>query len=110
MIGKEVKGSRAVAITEVVDIIKKRKSTPKGLSYEQQTAYEHATKFAAEADEKKVRKKLEDMGILSEKTILKIIEIMPKNGMLVRQILASERKTFDDETVTKILAVVKEKG
>ena len=111
MIGKEVKGSRAIEITEVLEIIKKRKSTPKGLSYEQQTAFEHASKFAADADDAaKLRKKLEELGILSEKTIFKIIEIRPKNFMLLKQILTSERKTFDDETVNKILAVIKEKG
>ncbi|MGI0134564.1 MAG: hypothetical protein ACREBW_06375 [Candidatus Micrarchaeaceae archaeon] len=98
-------------MTEVLDIIKKRKSTPKGLSYEQQTAFEHASKFTADPDDAaKLKKRLEDLGMLSEKTVFKIIEIRPKNFMLLKQILASERKTFDDETVNKILAVIKEKG
>ncbi|MDE1868488.1 MAG: hypothetical protein KGH60_00780 [Candidatus Micrarchaeota archaeon] len=111
MIGKETKGNRAVGISEVLEIIKKRKSSPKGLSYEQQTAFEHASKFAADAaDSDKLKKKLDDLGILNEKTIFKIIEIRPKNFMLLKQILASERKTFDDETVNKILALIKEKS
>ena len=54
-------------------------------------------------------KALEELGNISERSIIKIIEIMPKNHMTLRQILASERKSYTDEEVNKILALTKEK-
>jgi DNA-directed RNA polymerase subunit F len=58
---------------------------------------------------KRIRKALEEFGNVSERSMVKIIEIMPKNNMTLRQILASERKSFSDEEVNKILALTKEK-
>lgn len=104
----EVKETRIVSIDEVIEVLESNKSE---LTYEQQLALQHAKKFGAtKSKTDKVKKELEGTGLLSDKGIIKVLEIMPKNQMTLRQILASERKTFSDEDVNKLLAITKEKG
>jgi DNA-directed RNA polymerase subunit F len=103
----EIKETKIASVDDVISILEHDKSE---LTYEQQLAFQHAQKFAVtDARAKKIRKALEEFGNLSERSIIKIIEIMPKNNMTLRQILASERKSFPDEEVNKILALTKEK-
>jgi DNA-directed RNA polymerase subunit F len=109
MLGKEVKESKAVSINEVVEILESRKKSSE-LTYEQQIALEHAKKFVqSTARAEKLNKALDALGILSLKGILKVIEIMPKNAMLLKQILVQEKKTFTEEDISKILAIIREK-
>lgn len=106
MIGKETKQSEPVSISEVAQILEERKE--KELSYEQQVALEHAKKFAiTKAQHEKARKALEALDVLDKRTLLKVLDIMPRNAMLLRQVLAQTRKSYDDETVNKILAITK---
>ncbi len=109
MIGKETEEETAVSLNEVKKILEDRKKGGKELTYEQQLAYEHAKKFAGleKAKEEKLKKALGEQG-LNDKIIIKVIDIMPKNAMTLRQILMHENKTFEDAEVTKILAVIKE--
>ncbi len=105
----EVKETRPASIDEVMEVLGKIKEAD--LSYEQQLALQHAKKFgAAGSKSDKIRKQLEARNMLSERSIIKILEIMPKNQMTLRQILAQEKKTFSDEDVASILAITKEKG
>lgn len=109
MIGKESKHVSNASLSEVLEILEKRKKE-KELTYEQQIAYEHASKFAgSKAAEQKVRKALEETGYLSPDTIITLLNIMPKSEMLLKQILASEKKTFADEDIKKILSIVNQK-
>ena len=61
-----------------------------------------------EVDAKKMVKELKELG-LEERLALKMIEIMPDNASLVKLVLAMDknRQPTDDETVGKILGVVK---
>lgn len=106
MIGKDTESETIVSLNEVKRILDERKKG-KELTYEQQLAYEHAKKFANEAKEEKLKKALLELG-LNEKSATKIIDIMPKSAMTLKQILAHENKTFDDSEVTKILTIIKE--
>ena len=109
MIGKESKHNGHVSLNQVLEILEGRKKE-KELTYEQQIALEHATKFAtAKAGEQKARKGLEELGLLSNRTVLSILSIMPKNEMLLKQILANEKKTFSDDEVKKILSITNQK-
>jgi DNA-directed RNA polymerase subunit F len=104
----EVKETKIVSIDEVIRVLEENKGE---LTYEQQLALQHAKKLGAtKAKSDKIKKELESTGLLSEKSVVKMLEIMPKNQMTLRQILAQERKTFSDEDVTKLLAITKEKG
>lgn len=104
----EVKDTKIVSIDEVIEILESNKESDP--TYEQQLALQHAKKFSTtKAKGEKLKKELEGMGLLSEKSVVKVLEVMPKNQMTLRQILAQERKTFSDEEVNKILELTKDK-
>ena len=106
----EIKETKTVSIEDVIQVLEDGKGEAE-LTYEQQLALQHAKKFSVtKAKGEKIRKALEALDLLSEKSIIKILEVMPKNIMTLRQILSGERKTFTDEEVNKVLALTKEKG
>ena len=106
MIGREVKESKPVSISEVAKILEDNSgATP---TYEQQVALEHAKKVT-EGKTEKIRKSLEDLKIISEQGVIKVLEVMPKNMSTLRQVLSREKKTFADEDLTKILELTKGK-
>ncbi len=109
MIGKETQEETAVSLNEVKRILEEKKKGSKELTYEQQLAYDHAKKFANldKPKEEKLRKALSEFG-LSETAAVKIINILPKNVITLKQILMHENKTFDEAEITKVLAAVKE--
>ena len=101
----EVKETKIVSVDEVIKILEDDKSEP---TYEQKLALEHAKKSSPQKGKSdKIRKELEASGIASERSIIKILEIMPKNRMTLMQILAQDRKTYSDEDVNKLLAITK---
>lgn len=107
MIGKEVEEIGYANIEEVYKILKKRK--PSDLKYEQQIALDHAEKF--KIDKKsytKIKSILDGMEEINDSIKAKILEILPKNEMLLKQILASERASIDDENKTKLLKSINE--
>ena len=109
MAGKKRSDTRLASVPEVLNILEDRKKDGE-LGYEQTLAYEYATKFSQvkESDAKKMMKELVELG-LDEKLALKMVEIMPDNASLVKLVLAMDknRQPADDETVGKILEVVK---
>jgi DNA-directed RNA polymerase subunit F len=107
MIGSESKQTRLATIYDVAGILEERKKA-KDLTYEQQLALEHASKLVKSDEQaKKAKNELEKLGTLSEKTVVKLLEIMPKNVMLLKQVLAQEGKVFSEEELAKILAITK---
>lgn len=109
MIGKDSKHNGYASMNEVLEILEARKKE-RELTYEQQIALEHVTKFVgSKSVEQKTRKALEELGTLSQQTIIAILNIMPKGETLLKQILAGERKAFTDEEVKKALSIVNQK-
>jgi DNA-directed RNA polymerase subunit F len=108
MIGKDSKRNGYVSLSEVLEILESRKKD-KELTYEQQIAFEHATKFASAKSDSKIRKGLQELGILSDQTVISILDVMPKNMALLKQILATEKRTFSDEEVKKVLSLINQK-
>ena len=108
MIGKKTENEDATPLNEVRRVLEERKKDGE-LTYEQQLAYEHAKKFAGleKAKEEKFKKELVDAG-MSPRTAVKVMDIMPKGAMTLRQILAHENRTYTDDEIAKILAVIKE--
>jgi DNA-directed RNA polymerase subunit F len=104
----DVKDTKIVSIDEVIDILEEKGGTDP--TYEQQLALQHAKKLSVTKSKgEKLKKELEGTGLLTERSVVKILEIMPKNQMTLRQILAQERKTYSDEEVNKIFEITKEK-
>ncbi len=109
MIGKEVTGKRSATIDEVLEILESR-SKAGDLTYEQQLALEHTKKFAHDKQKvAKAKKELNELGVLKDDCIAKILDIMPNSVMLLKQVLAGCRNTLDEETVNKVFAVLKGK-
>lgn len=107
MIGSESRQTKLANIYEVVDILEARKKKHE-LTYEQQLALEHATKLVKSGEQsKKLMGALEKLGILSDRSVVKLMEIMPKNATLLKQVLAQEGKVFSEEELAKILAITK---
>ena len=109
MIGKGVDTGTPVSADEAKRILEERKKRGE-LIYEQQLAYDHASKVIKELDkavEKKLEKALEELGV-SQRASVKVVELLPANAMTLRQVLAKENRTFTDEEITKILTLVKE--
>ena len=48
--------------------------------------------------------------MLNDYSIVKILEIMPKNLMMLRQIVAREKETFTDEQLSQVLNAINNKG
>ncbi len=107
MIGKEVSETKPVSIDDVVDILGKYKEGE--LTYEQKIALEHAKKLTGGKGREKAKKALEGMSIFTEMSILKLIEVMPKNMMTLKQVLVKEKRTFTNEELQKALDILKGK-
>ena len=107
VIGKEVKESKPVSITEVAKILEDNSgATP---TYEQKVALEHAKKVSEGKSPEKIRKALEALNLMTEAGVIKVLEVMPKNAMTLRQVLAREKRTYSDEDINKILELTKGK-
>ncbi|MCL4372084.1 DNA-directed RNA polymerase subunit F [Candidatus Marsarchaeota archaeon] len=111
MIGKKAEQNGFITLDEVYEILKERKKSPKPLTYEQQLAYEYVEKFKLpKKHTEKAKSDLQKLGILSDYAVAKLIEVMPKNAGMVRQILAKEKGSIDDSAISKILEITTSKG
>jgi DNA-directed RNA polymerase subunit F len=107
MNGREVAESKPVSITEVVKILEENSgATP---TYEQQVALEHAKKVSEGKSPEKIRKALEALNLMSEASVIKVMEIMPKNANTLRHVLSREKRTYSDEDIAKVLELTKGK-
>lgn len=106
MIGKGKSETRIATLPEVREILEERKKEGE-TGYEQQLTDEYAKKFTkvSEADAKKMMKELTELG-LGEKSAAKVIEIMPSDIIMLKQVLLIEKKSIEEETVGKVLEVV----
>lgn len=112
MIGKNHISGEPVTVSAAFDILEERKAAGE-LGYEQQISDEHAKKFKSieVAKAKKMQEELTEIGELSKKAVIKIIDIMPGNDVQLLNTLLIEKKTFEEATRKKILEiVVKYKG
>ena len=105
MIGKEVTESKPVSITEVVKILEENSgATP---TYEQKVALEHAKKVSEGKNPEKIRKALEALNLMTEASVIKVLEVMPRNAMTLRHVLSREKRTYSDEDIAKVLELTK---
>ena len=106
MIGKGKSDTKVATLPEVLKILEQRKKEGE-TGYEQQLMDEYAKKFSKidEGDAKKMMKELTDLG-LGEKTAAKVIEIMPGDIVMLKQVLIIEKKSIEEETVGKAMEVV----
>ncbi len=98
--------SKQVTIAHVLDILETRKKDGE-LGYEQQLSYDYAKKFAKLEPKvgAKLVQELESLGI-SQKGAISIVDTMPAEMIQLKQILANEKKTVEQEVADKAMAIV----
>lgn len=108
MIGKEVKSEKPVPVSEVRDILEKRKEEGE-LTYEQKVSLEYAQEFGKHSAKKSrdAVKALVEMGI-DEKLAVKLADIAPKTKEEVKLIFEKVRFDLKEANVQKILDIVAE--
>jgi len=106
MIGKDQAGKRPVTSAEAAEVLERRKEEGE-LGYEQKLAYEHIRKFSSvKAEEtRKIAKELQQYGI-GEVTAAMITDVMPIEVTQLKHILAREKKNFEEDEISKMMAVV----
>ena len=106
----EIVSKEAIPQIEVLDQIKK-KAKDTELTYREEKTMEYLKKFSKMkmTEYKKAKSELISLEIprLEEEHIVKILEIMPKNGTELRAIVSHSGTVLVDENVTKILEVLK---
>ncbi len=106
MIGKNEDESSVVSTPFALDILEKRKKDGE-LGYEQQLAYDHASKLnmPSKVNAEKMQNELVEEG-LSARGAVKVIDIMPINETQLKQVLVIEKKTHEEDTIKKVMAIV----
>ena len=105
MIGKKVIDTDPITIAEVKKMLGDL-SEHYELTYEQNLALDHVTKFS-KLDEESAKKLVEELSELIKKTqAIKIADIMPEDLADLRLIFAKERGSFKQEDMEKILEIV----
>jgi DNA-directed RNA polymerase subunit F len=105
MIGKKVVDTDPITIAEVKRMLEEL-SEHHELTYEQNLALDHVTKFS-KIDEESAKKLVEELAETLKKTqAIKIADIMPEDMADLRLIFAKERGTYKQEDLEEILEIV----
>jgi len=80
------------------------------LSYEQQNTLDYAQKFAklSPKDAAELEKKLAETGLLNEKQIISLINVLPKKDDEVKAILAKDKTELGEEQIKTVAKIIKE--
>ena len=105
MIGKKVIEADPITIAEVKRMLEDL-SKEYELTYEQNLALDHVTKFS-KIDEESAKKMVEELAENFKKTqAIKIADVMPEDMADLRLLFAKERGTYKKEDLEKILEIV----
>lgn len=105
MIGKKVIDTDPITIAEVKEMLSSIQEHYE-LTYEQNLALDHVTKFS-KLDAESAKKMVEELEELIKKTqAIKIADIMPEDMADLRLIFAKERGSIKKEDMEKILEIV----
>ena len=105
MIGKKVVDTDPITIAEV-KVMLEELSKQHELTYEQNLALDHVTKFS-KIDEESAKKIVEELAETYKKTqSIKIADVMPEDMADLRLLFAKERGTYKKEDLEKVLEIV----
>ena len=105
MIGKKIVDTDPVTVAEVKTMLTDL-SKQHELTYEQNLALDHATKFS-KIDEESAKELVEELAETFKKTqATKIADIMPEDMADLRLLFAKERGTYKKEDLGKVLEIV----
>ncbi len=107
----EILSKEPISNTQVKSIISKKAKETEELTYREKKTKDYLKTYTKLklSDFKKAREELLTLEIrrIEEKHIIKILDIMPKNGTELRAIVSHSGMVFVDESVEKILEVLK---
>lgn len=105
----QIISSQAVSNSESLDLIN-QKAKKQELTYREEKSKEYLKNFSGISFKnfKAAKKELEELKIprLEDHHIIKILDIMPKNGTELRSIVTNSGTVLVDESVKKILKVL----
>ncbi|MBI5679549.1 MAG: DNA-directed RNA polymerase subunit F [Methanobacterium sp.] len=105
MIGKKVIDTDPITIAEVKQMLEELQEQHE-LTYEQNLAFDHVTKFS-KMDEESAKKLVEKLAETLKKTqAIKLADVMPEDMADLRLIFAKERGTQKKEDMEKILEIL----
>ena len=106
MIGKDNVSGEPVSTAQALEILEQRKKEGE-LGYEQDLSFKHAEKYTSMSlkEAKKLAEELSETGI-SKKTIIKIVDILPKTEIQLKNVLLIEKKAIEELEVKKIFEIV----
>lgn len=107
MIGKEIKSSRTVSLSEVVKILEEREKSSE-LGYEQKNALEYARKFSHLSVDKsrELISKLTELPFVSEAMAVKIVDLLPKTEEEVMLIFQQEKRDITTAQAREVLDLI----
>jgi DNA-directed RNA polymerase subunit F len=105
MIGKKIIDTDPITIAEVKMMLEEV-SEHIELTYEQNLALDHVTKFS-KIDEESAKELVEKLAETLKKTqAIKVADIMPEDMADLRLLFAKERGTYKQEDLEKIMEIV----
>ncbi|MCX6802819.1 MAG: DNA-directed RNA polymerase subunit F [Candidatus Diapherotrites archaeon] len=108
MIGEEFVSRKPVTLVEVKAILKERKREDKEPTYEQDQANKYVGNFAKLTDKQreKVFEELKALESLDEKSIVKIMDVMPSE-IEIMKISVEKKEGLKEEDLVKALEIIK---
>ncbi len=108
MIGKKLLGTKPVCLADVKEMLKER-SQDGELTYEQTLTNDYSKKFAKlpKTKAQKLLASLGEMDSMTDELAVKIVDICPQSIDILRLLVPKNAK-FSDETIEKIIGLVKE--
>ena len=107
MIGKKLLDDRDITLSDVKNILAKRKKEGE-LSYEQKSALDYSSEFGTTkvTSARKMVKELEAIEGIDTQTAVMIADIKPKDKDDLRVIMEKKRFTMSDNDIKKVLDIV----
>ncbi len=107
MIGKEIIEDRDVSLSEVKNILTKRKKEGE-LSYEQKLSYDYSAEFGklAVTKAKALVEELQKIEAIDSAVAVQIADNLPTTKEDVMVIFEKRRKTLDEKDIKKVLDLV----
>lgn len=105
MIGKKVLDSHPIPLVNVKPLLEEREEAHE-LSYEQNLALDHVTKFSKISVENAAKQVSELEEIIKQTQAIKIADVMPEDMDDMRLIFAKERGSHKKEELENILKIV----
>ena len=105
MIGKKVVETDPITIAQVKDMLEER-ATSHELTYEQNLALDHVTKFAKMDSETSAKLVDELKGIIKKNQAIKLADMMPQDLADMRLMFAKERGSHKQEELEKLLEIL----